>query len=147
MTTILQLIYASSATEPVAPRDLLGLLHTCRQNNVRVEVTGFLGHNDGTFLQMLEGPEENVRALFTKILRDPRHADATVLVARTADSRFFPEWSMGFQEIDQVIPGPGLSQFLPPAGAVAMWAEHPEAVLAFFELCREPAVVTASSSD
>lgn len=139
MTRLLQVIYASAATERWTAAGLVHLLRVCRNNNARVGITGFLGHNDGTFLQLLEGPPESVRRLVEKIQRDPRHDSFTVLLERATPDRFFPEWSMGFQEIDQVLPGPGLSECLPQARSVEAWGSHPDIGLAFFELCRTTA--------
>jgi hypothetical protein len=71
-----------------------------------------------------------------RIARDDRHREVTMLVERVVTARFFPEWSMGFQELDQVISGPGLSQHLQQARSAAAWATDPEAALEFFERCR-----------
>jgi hypothetical protein len=136
MPPILQVIYVSAATREWTPEELLTLLHGARQRNTALGITGLLGYNTGTFLQLLEGPADRVHTLLRRIEKDPRHGQVTVLLEREVSSRYFPDWSMGFQEIDQVIPGPGLSQFWPQAGSASMWTTNPEAALGFFELCR-----------
>jgi hypothetical protein len=144
MPTILQVIYASAATREWTPEELLHLLHGARQRNTALGITGLLGYNTGTFLQLLEGPPARVRGLLRRIEKDPRHGELTVLLERVVQTRFFPDWSMGFQQIREVIPGPGLSLYLPQAGSVAMWIEQPDAALGFFELCRATASETES---
>jgi hypothetical protein len=139
MDTLLQVIYASTATRKWSPAELLTLLHVSRVNNTALGVTGMLGHNAGVFLQLLEGPAGAVRKQMQRISTDDRHNEITVLVERAVTTRFFPDWSMGFQELDQVIPGPGLSQFLPQARSTSSWANDPDAALAFFDLCRPAA--------
>lgn len=136
MASLIQVIYASAATSRWTPDALLRLLRTARRNNGAVGITGFLGHNAGTFLQMLEGTPEAVDATLARIARDGRHQELTILLRRETSERFFPDWSMGFEEVDDVIPGPGLSPYLPRASTPSMWSANPDASLAFFELCR-----------
>ena len=57
-------------------------------------------HKDGKFMQLLEGPEHTVRALFAKIGKDPRHKQITTLLEGTTDERQFSDWSMGFRDLN-----------------------------------------------
>ncbi len=132
----MQVIYVSTAADGWTPAALLDLLHASRRNNLQAAVTGLLGHNERTFIQLLEGEPDDVRGVMARIQRDTRHQDVSMLLERRVASRYFPDWSMGFQETDQVIPGPGLSEFLPQSGTVLSWVAHPETALAFFEACR-----------
>lgn len=61
------IVYASSATTHFSPAQLAGLLAQCREHNSAADVTGMLLYKHGNFMQVLEGEEETVRALFTKI--------------------------------------------------------------------------------
>ncbi len=131
-----QLIYASAATGDWQPAVLLELLHGARHRNTRAGVTGMLAFSSGTFLQFLEGPEQAVNATLVRIRKDSRHADLTVLVRREASARWFPDWSMGFEELDQIIPGPGINAHVPRPGPVSMWVADPDAALDFFDRCR-----------
>lgn len=146
MPTILQVIYVSAANREWTSEELLRLLHGARQRNTALGITGMLGYNTGTFLQLLEGPPARVRGLLRRIEEDPRHGQLTVLLERPVSTRFFPDWSMGFQQIGQMIPGPGLSQFWPQAGAASMWISEPEAALGFFTLC-SPATTDTESPE
>jgi hypothetical protein len=62
---------------------------------------GFFGVYDQYILNVLYHPRirpgmtrADVEALYEKIKRDDRHADATILVQETAAQRLFPMWAM-----------------------------------------------------
>lgn len=79
--------------------DLVELLERSRNNNAAVDVTGMLLYVDGSFFQILEGPEEAVDALAAKIETDERHGQMTVIMRETIATRSFSEWTMGFADI------------------------------------------------
>ena len=108
------LVYASSATRLLSEEELLEILHISRTNNPEKEITGLLLYHDGNFIQALEGPEENVRAVYNKIVSDKKHYDVHLLMQGYSEERLFPNWAMGFQNIDKLKPeeNPGLSDFL-----------------------------------
>lgn len=91
-----QLIYASAAVKPFTPEGLSTLLAKARKKNKAVRVTGMLLYHGGSFLQVLEGPEEAVTELFKVIEKDPRHANVRVLLRDGIETPEFDEWSMGF---------------------------------------------------
>jgi len=80
--------------------DLSELLRVARENNARSRITGVLLYQDGMFLQALEGSEPDVRSLFEKIARDPRHGRAEVVWSGNVAARSFGDWSMGFASAD-----------------------------------------------
>lgn len=63
-------------------------------NNRRDGITGFLLSDGYVFVQLLEGPEAQVRACFSRICLDDRNALPTVRDTGHGDSRLFPDWSM-----------------------------------------------------
>jgi hypothetical protein len=96
-TGLVRLIYASRWGASVRE----DLHHVARAivahavtNNRAIDVTGLLLVHGGWFVQALEGPAEQVRALFAKIAADPRHFDIEVLSSGCADQRLFHDWSM-----------------------------------------------------
>ena len=96
---MIQLMYVSHATKPFSAAALATLLAHVRAANARVEVTGMLLHQDGAFLQVLEGHADAVELVFAKIGHDPRH-DRLVLLARLESAtRNFADWSMGFADV------------------------------------------------
>jgi hypothetical protein len=108
------LVYVSSAIRLLSGEDLRALLATCRKNNSELGVTGMLLYKDGNFMQALEGDEEAVRGLYARIEADPRHGGEIVLQQGSAERRQFPDWSMGFRDLDspEVRSTPGYSEFL-----------------------------------
>lgn len=97
---LLAVVYTSVATEPFDAEQLGSLLAWCREWNGSVDVTGMLLHREGRFIQFLEGPEAAVRELVANISQDPRHTRVRVLLEDTVAERQFPEWTMGFQALD-----------------------------------------------
>ena len=97
---LFSLVYVSRATLPMTRAGLLEILRHSRQHNAGAHITGLLLHRGGTFLQMLEGQQSRVEALYTSIARDPRHRDVTTVVDGAQPVRQFPDWSMGFNDLD-----------------------------------------------
>lgn len=65
-------------------------------------MTGLLLYdNKGTFIQALEGDEEQVDSLFNKIREDKRHNRVNRISRKNIKSRAFPDWKMGFKVIDE----------------------------------------------
>ena len=46
------------------------------------------------YLQLLEGPEDAVRAAYARICRDDRHAGVKELLNRRIQTRLFASWAM-----------------------------------------------------
>jgi Sensors of blue-light using FAD len=108
------LVYVSSAVKPFLQSELLDLLAKSRENNARLGITGMLLYKDGNFMQALEGEEGAVQALYARIGRDPRHRGLLTLLQGPLEERQFPEWSMGFRDLNaaDVLSTPGYSEFL-----------------------------------
>jgi len=88
-----RLIYASHARES-HEQDIEDILEWSRTHNPGLGITGVLCLLDGTYMQYLEGEEEDVKALFASIRQDTRHHGATVLDERAISHRAYPDWSM-----------------------------------------------------
>ncbi len=121
------LVYVSSATWPFSGEDLRVLLETCRKNNAELGVTGMLLYKDGNFMQVLEGDEGAVRGLYARIAADPRHGGEITLQEGFAEGRQFPDWSMGFRDLNapEVRATPGFSEFLSTPLTGAEFAADP----------------------
>lgn len=93
---VFRLMYRSRNRIPGDQRKReLGLLFTAaRGNNKRQAITGALLLSGDAFVQVLEGEEPAVRALFHEIERDPRHSEVTLLQARPVAARVFARWAM-----------------------------------------------------
>jgi hypothetical protein len=96
---VIQLFYTSLARTPFTAAQLETLLEKARAVNVGLEVTGMLLHQDGAFLQVLEGEVAAVGTLYDKISRDRRHDRVLMLARQEVAARSFPDWSMGFSDV------------------------------------------------
>jgi hypothetical protein len=98
---MLSLVYTSLAVGHFSEADLEDILVKSRSNNARDDLTGVLAYREGRFLQLLEGPLDAVRTRMAAIGSDPRHEDITMLLEEVTQHRQFPEWTMGFERIDE----------------------------------------------
>lgn len=107
-------VYVSSAAALMPSEELLALLNHCQSNNAKLGLTGILLHKDGNFMQILEGPEPQVREVLGKIYRDSRHCGIIKLLEGYTDERQFSEWAMGFHELNsaEVRSTLGYSEFM-----------------------------------
>lgn len=74
---------------------LRDILFQSRENNQTSDVTGYLMFDGSNFIQVLEGPRENVEATMARIAKDDRHRDVSVIAIHPTESRAFPDWKMG----------------------------------------------------
>jgi hypothetical protein len=92
-----RLIYASSWAEGVredAHHVLQAIVGRSMARNRTDEVTGFLISHNGTFLQVLEGPDRAIAEIFARIAGDKRHTDIKVLSDEEITVRAFHSWPM-----------------------------------------------------
>lgn len=124
---MLSLIYVSTSEKLLNDEELLDILKASRENNSSKDVTGLLLYKGGNFMQVLEGPDEAVEALYEKIKADPRHKDVNVLSREQISARQFPAWEMAFQNLDnpEVKNEPGYSQFLQDEFIADVYRENP----------------------
>jgi hypothetical protein len=108
------LVYVSSTVTPFSRLELVDLLAKSRATNGSLGISGMLLYKDGNVMQVLEGEPQNVRALYAKIARDPRHRGLIVLLQGTLEARQFPAWSMAYRDLTdvEVLQLPGYSEFL-----------------------------------
>lgn len=136
---ILRLVYVSAAAHPFDAPALADLLRTSRARNAEVGLTGMLLYKDGSFIQVLEGPEPAVRSCYARIQRDRRHVRVTSVFEEEDTERAFAAWSMGFLDPAAVRPADlaAFTAFLEHgAGADAGSGAVREALLVFRESVR-----------
>jgi hypothetical protein len=124
---MLSLIYVSTSVKLLNDQELLDILKVSRENNLSSEVTGLLLYKGGNFMQVLEGEEEVVTALYEKIKADPRHKDVSIISKEQIQARQFHAWEMAFQNLDNpaVKDEPGFSQFLHDDFTDAIYRTNP----------------------
>jgi len=90
---LIQLVYASQPFGFDAAT-LNAILFEARETNRREGITGALICRADLYLQLLEGPQDRVDAVYARIARDDRHLEVTLLLRRPVDARLFGEWAM-----------------------------------------------------
>jgi hypothetical protein len=94
------LVYISIANQEMSDKHLQTLLKKAREKNEKSAITGMLLYRDGFFIQALEGKLEDIEDLFAIITKDERHRDVTLVYKSPLQQRHFPDWTMGFNRID-----------------------------------------------
>ncbi|WP_187270524.1 BLUF domain-containing protein [Lacisediminihabitans profunda] len=96
---MLSIAYLSSASRAYSDEDLARLLTSIRGNNARLGITGILLYDNSQFIQVLEGPDEAVRACYAVIAVDPRHFGVRMLSVEPITERRYPSWRMGYRAL------------------------------------------------
>lgn len=100
------LIYVSQAARPMSEEDLAAILRKSRDYNDKDDITGLLmykftpSEQRGNFMQLLEGDKDKVLGAFERIRADKRHHTKVLLEQGEIAERNFPDWSMGFRNVD-----------------------------------------------
>ena len=101
---------------------LAELLCKVRSKNESLGVSGMLLFHQGSFIQVLEGPEETVDELFELIKEDPRHTKVALVLRQEVDERDFADWSMGFVSSSTLKDLPGYQDYIDAVGTVESMA-------------------------
>ncbi len=139
--SIYQVLYRSWAAQPWSGAQLQELLGKSRDYNAGYGITGLLLYSEGCFVQVLEGPEDAVRALYAKIQQDPRHTQVLTVREGPGPHRYFADWSMDFgyvakQEVEQVLD----ALYTEPTQALISKDPHLQALLQAFGIREEEMV-------
>ena len=101
---MIHLIYISSATSWPSENDLKELLEQSRARNLRQNITGMLLYDNAMYMQVLEGSEKDVHDIYDSILKDTRNNGNVTLIEEEISQRDFPNWSMGFKNLESCSP-------------------------------------------
>jgi hypothetical protein len=93
------IIYMSRGSQAMTDDELRTLLLQARSANEEQNITGALVYGDGQFMQVIEGEESVLAALYSKLLTDTRHMNVVKLADKQISQRSFGEWSMGFRPV------------------------------------------------
>lgn len=93
------IIYISKAVHRFRREELAALLTDARDRNRRTGITGLLLYCDACFLQLIEGPEAAIEALYASISRDTRHRDVRLIASEAVSRREFATWNMAFEQL------------------------------------------------
>ena len=97
---MIQLAYVSSTYILLSAEDIASILVVSREKNRRLGITGMLLYKGGNVLQILEGEKDKVVELFDVIRKDKRHGGVIELYQKKVTERDFPEWTMGFYDLN-----------------------------------------------
>ncbi len=95
-----RVIYCSQATHDVSPDELVALLEVSRRNNEKVGLSGMLLYSSQSFLQVLEGDAVALQETYARIEADDRHINLRLLMDADVAAPLFPDWTMGFEHVD-----------------------------------------------
>jgi len=122
---VFRLMYRSHSLIPAEDRKAEhgAIFSVARPANKKVGITGALMIYDDWFAQVLEGGESDIRDLYERIRRDPRHEDVFLVDTAFFEARIFGRWSMAKVSEDE---GPDIPLIMniDRGGAVAA-AGHP----------------------
>lgn len=91
-----QILYVSRARSSMSERDVKDILSIARAVNAEHDITGLLLQGRDCFLQVLEGPHDDVEEVYRRIARDRRHEEVRLLQDNRVRERDFAPWRMGF---------------------------------------------------
>lgn len=74
--------------------DVRKIVEEAKVHNAKSDICGVLIINDGRFLQILEGEQEDLSSLMGKIQKDNRHKNVDILVDQSVETRSFDDWNM-----------------------------------------------------
>lgn len=111
-----RIIYCSQATYDLSPEELVGLLELSRFNNERAGLSGMLLYCSQSFLQVLEGDPQALALTYTRIVTDERHRNLRLLAEVEVAAPMFPDWTMGFEHVDDEELAEDLTGFTPAIG-------------------------------
>lgn len=101
---LVRLLYVSRSVHPETPEQTESILASAREHNLGNGITGVLCYGGGIYLQAIEGGRNQVNALYTHIVKDPRHKDVVVLAYEEISERRFGGWTMGQVRLDKLNP-------------------------------------------
>ena len=90
---LMQLVYCSQPFG-YSLEILSAILVASRANNRKHDISGALICRSDIFLQLLEGPEQQVKNTYDAIQKDDRHVNVYNLIDRPVEKRLFPAWAM-----------------------------------------------------
>jgi hypothetical protein len=93
--------YVSRARPGLTDSDVFGIYQAAMKANALDGVTGLLVYDGATFVQIVEGGESALEALFKRLRLDERHCDLIIVDDREIGQRNFGGWSMELLRIDR----------------------------------------------
>lgn len=86
--------YASEAIPGLCLDEIDDLTRSASRFNMDAGVTGVLLYDGARFLQYIEGPEDSINIVYSRILASAQHREVIELGRGFVSGRCFPYWSM-----------------------------------------------------
>lgn len=86
------------ATHDAALKQVRDICARSGDRNARLGISSVVTLHKGRFAQVLEGPEDAVRAVLRRIMGDPRHRDVTVLSDGPIVARRYAGLAMAYRD-------------------------------------------------
>jgi hypothetical protein len=95
-----QVIYRSitTALSGRATDDLPSIVQDATARNGLEGITGLLYSEDDSFLQVIEGHDDSIEELLTRLEADDRHRGIRILSDRRITDREFGDWTMAYRD-------------------------------------------------
>jgi len=100
---LLHLCYVSRLATGTTVAELLDEIGRFRAKNLELGISGCIAFEGERVMQILEGPEAQVNALFATIRQDPRHVEVIELDRKRIDAVSFRDWGMVRRPIADVV--------------------------------------------
>lgn len=95
--SVYRIVYHSNASVKMKDSEIFKIVAKAQKNNKKAGITGLLLFIDDCFIQLLEGEEKSVKALYNKIMHDERHERPKVILQGNIAKRDFESWNMGLK--------------------------------------------------
>ena len=96
-----QLTYRSKARPDITDKEILDILKVAKKKNGKKNISGCLVFHRGVFIQILEGTQEGIEAIYERIKMDIRHSDIELLWEGSTEERVFPDWHMAYHSLNK----------------------------------------------
>ena len=94
--TVFELTYRSMAKKELTTKELNTIVSKSKEKNKDLNITGCLCYYRNHFLQILEGPKNEILELYNKLMEDARHKNLQIIWSGISFRRSFSDWSMAF---------------------------------------------------
>lgn len=91
---LVRIVYASQIAPGCGQAEVDRIVAHAHEANARLGITGVLAFDGVKIIQILEGPSDQVDALYDKISTDRRHQGVVQLSRRFVAVKSFANWSM-----------------------------------------------------
>jgi len=91
---IYRLIYKSKATVRVDLEVIMSIARQSQRRNEKLGITGILLATTSHFFQVLEGEQEPLNWVYSRIMQDPRHSKLVIVSYGIVPGRRYEKWAM-----------------------------------------------------